>query len=170
MKVRDQQKINEAILYVAQRIKNMYNILKVLYFADKDHLEKYGRFIINDDHSVLPFGPVPSFAYDLIKEWRGEGEYQPISIDQSFEVKRNLVRPSREPNMDFLSPTDIECLDRAVDTYGALPWRELQKISHEDPAYIEAKERGDKNIDIRTIAKHLKNGSKILEYIEQKCQ
>ena len=169
MKEHDQQKINEAILYVAQKVKNMYNILKVLYFADKSHLSKYGRFVINDVHIIMKRGPVPSFAYDLLKEWRGDGDFREILVDQAFDVKKSIVKPSREPDMDLLSPSDIECLDGAIINYGYMDWRELEKLSHEDPAYIETKQNGEREIKIRTIAKYLDNATEVLEYIEQNC-
>ena len=35
---------------------------KLLYFADKDHLLKYGRPILGDVYFCLPYGPVPSVA------------------------------------------------------------------------------------------------------------
>ena len=39
----------------------------VLLFADKKHLERYGRFITGDTYSAMENGPVPSFAYDVVK-------------------------------------------------------------------------------------------------------
>lgn len=33
----NEAKAVEVLLYVAQRISNMYNVLKVVYFGDKEH-------------------------------------------------------------------------------------------------------------------------------------
>ena len=170
MKSRDQQKINEAILYVSEQVPNMYNLLKVLYFADKIHLSKYGRFIINDDHKALPKGPVPSFAYDLIKEWRGDGDFRIISIDQSFNVTpHHQIKAQRTPDMDYFSESDVECLNEAIEKYGKLHYKQLERIGHNDPAYIEAKESGKNDIDIDMIAKSLENSDEVLEYIAHNC-
>ncbi len=46
------EKALHVILYVAdklQREDNLYAMLKVIYFADKDHLHRYGRFIFGDN-------------------------------------------------------------------------------------------------------------------------
>ena len=41
------EKSVEAILYIGQNVEEptFHRISKVMYFADKNHLEKYGRFI-----------------------------------------------------------------------------------------------------------------------------
>ncbi|VXD20803.1 hypothetical protein PL8927_70018 [Planktothrix serta PCC 8927] len=43
----------ESILYILKLLENkaqptLHRVSKVLYFADKEHLEKYGRFIFGD--------------------------------------------------------------------------------------------------------------------------
>ena len=42
--------------------------VKLLYLADKYHLLKYGRPIINDTYVHLDNGPVPSKALDIIND------------------------------------------------------------------------------------------------------
>jgi uncharacterized phage-associated protein len=38
-----------------------------MYFADRKHLEKYGRFICGDSYVAMKHGPVPSEIYDILK-------------------------------------------------------------------------------------------------------
>jgi hypothetical protein len=45
----DAEKTIETLLYITAQVHNTYNALKVLYFADKDHLTRYGRLISNDN-------------------------------------------------------------------------------------------------------------------------
>src|SRR5260370_34242127 len=45
-----------------------YDILKTIFLADKAHLNKYGRPITFDNYVAMRAGPVPSLAYDLLKE------------------------------------------------------------------------------------------------------
>ena len=65
----DQEKAIETIIYLSGYVDNPSHlgICKLLYFADKTSLEKYGRFIFGDDYLAMKAGPVPSGAYDLIK-------------------------------------------------------------------------------------------------------
>ncbi|HPG39876.1 MAG TPA: Panacea domain-containing protein [bacterium] len=161
------QKINEAILFIAPLAPNMYNILKILYFADKEHLAKYGKFITNDDHFALKEGPVPSLAYDLIKLARGdEKSFITVNIEKTFTVENNNIMPLRKANLDFFSATEIECLQQAIKVYGKLNYSELKKIGHADPAYINTPL--NKQITLEEIVKSLPDSEELLEYLEQK--
>jgi uncharacterized phage-associated protein len=59
----------EAILYIAQKVDDptFHRISKIMYFADRKHLEKYGRFICGDSYVAMKHGPVPSEIYDILK-------------------------------------------------------------------------------------------------------
>lgn len=135
------QKAVEVLLYVAQRAPNLYNVLKCIYFADKLHLLHYGSFIYGDEYVAMNHGPVPSAAFDIVKQVRGDGRTcLPIDPTDAFEMEGYLIRPLREPDMQVLSASDRECLDRAIESYGHLPFGELRRISHADEAYQEADE------------------------------
>ncbi len=59
----------EVILYIANRVPHptFHLIFKIMYFADKAHLERYGRFICGDSYVAMRNGPVPSVTYDMLK-------------------------------------------------------------------------------------------------------
>lgn len=63
----DWEKTTEVLLYITEQVTDVYNALKVLYFADKDHLAKYGRQICGESYVAMKDGPVPSCTYDLVK-------------------------------------------------------------------------------------------------------
>jgi hypothetical protein len=46
---------------------DFHTVLKVLFFADVNHLNNYGRPIVGDDYVALPHGPVPQTTYDILK-------------------------------------------------------------------------------------------------------
>src|SRR3989304_372932 len=159
------EKALHAILYVAdklQREDNLYATLKVIYFADKDHLHRYGRFIFGDNYVAMSHGPVPSGAYDIVKYVRGDG--WDIGFEQArtaFAVKENKhIQIYENPNTDVFSDSDIECLDHAVAKYGKLSFSELKKCSHDD-----AYDKADLNeyIPIEAIAATFTDGQLLIE-------
>ena len=84
----------EGILYIAERLEEpgFHNTFKMMYFADKHHLEKYGRLIFHDSYIAMKDGPVPSEAYDLAKAIRrGYGSYLPFDVHGGYrlEIKRS---------------------------------------------------------------------------------
>jgi len=167
----DAEKAIEEILYIAKRAPkhDIYHVLKIMYFADKKHLGKYGRFICNDTYIAMNNGPVPSETYDIIKHMRGDG-YHPY-IDEhalkSFEVKTkpdNRIIPSRDANPDLLSESDQECLDESIKEYGPLSFDELKKLSH-DKAYESADQNDE--IPIEAIAATLADGDLLVQYLTE---
>ncbi|MBW4053571.1 MAG: SocA family protein [Proteobacteria bacterium] len=132
----DPEKATEALLYVARRVRDhdLYATLKVLYLADKHHLHRYGRFIFGDAHHALPHGPVPQGAYDILKWVRGDDgrRYEPAR--HAMRVEGNTVMPLRDAEADVFSSSDLECLERAIEEFGRLPFGKLKEITH-DAAY-----------------------------------
>jgi len=161
----DTDKAVEVLLYVTKRAPNTYNALKVLYFADKQHLAKYGRLIYGDSYIAMKLGPVPSAAYDIVKAARGDGvcpalvpAEQLLSIDSEHRIS-----PRREAELDRLSESEIECLDAAIEAYGRLSFAELKTISHDEQAF-QASDEND-SIAIENMAASLPDADVLLDYL-----
>lgn len=125
----------EVLLYILSRgCHNKYNALQVAYFADKEHMRRSGSTICKDRYIAMRNGPVPSGMYDMFKDL-ADG-----TISKSGEYD---YLPNREPDMDMFSDIDIECLDRAVERYGRLPFDKLRELSHKEPDYLSAPPNGE---------------------------
>src|SRR5258706_5031900 len=55
---------------------------KLLYFADKEHLLRYGRPIIGDVYYALNLGPLPSQADDFLDEIEAANVAGPTTPEQ----------------------------------------------------------------------------------------
>ena len=158
----NEPKAIETILYLANRISGSYkyNICKMLYLADKTCLEKYGRFIFGESYSAMKQGATPSKSYDLLKRIAEE-------CIEELRVEGNAVIPLRDANLDYLSESDIECLDQTIAIYDKNP-RKMRRDAH-DAAWEKAWDnRGDKqsaDISVRRIAKSLANSEDLIDYL-----
>ncbi len=166
----DSQKSIEAILYIAQQTTNLFNIIKTLYYADKLHLESYGSLITSDRYVAMDDGPVPSGAYELIKEVRGDAIVATgAHPETAFEIKKqNQVIPRRAPNLEYLSEADVECLQTAVAKYAKMDPKELWSLVREEEAYKRAKQGSKKSnpdMPLRDIIRQLPNSADIFEYL-----
>jgi len=160
----DEKKAIEVILYIAERSTDIYKLLKVLYFADKEHLAQYGRLICGDSYVAMRHGPVPSGTYDLIKYARGDGLcWMNVPITEEFSIQGYTVVPHRKANLDLLSESDLECLNAAIERYGHLSFSQLKDLSH-DAAY-KASDEND-FISLESIVKTLPDGDLLLNYIQ----
>ncbi len=127
------------------------------------HLQRYGRLIYGETYCAMRSGPVPSFAYDIVKAARGDGPIDcQLPIEQSIRVEGNNVAPLRMPEEDFLSESDLECLDESIEEYGSLPPGELKRRSH-DKAYNSATEND--SILLSSIIDSLDNAAELRLYL-----
>ena len=166
----DTEKALEAIVYVSYKTNDLFHIVKTLYYADKIHLENYGRLITGDCYRAMEDGPVPSGAYDLIKRARGDRQMYEARIieahpEEVIQIKNNDdVSPLREPNFDVLSESDIECLNEAIGLYAHMDIAQLWRIVHEEEAY--KKTRINDQMQLKDIVLSLPTGKEVLEYLD----
>jgi len=166
----DINKAIESILYIVHKKAQptFHHISKVMYFADKDHLAKYGRFICGDIYIAMKHGPVPSAIYDILKMVRGDSIYFSSNIyekaSKAFKVcGRHVVQISREPHLEEFSDSDLECLNRAIRKYGNLSFEQLTSLSHAEAAWKVA----DANdiMEIEHIIATFDNADELIEHL-----
>lgn len=160
------RKALEVLVYVVNMEQRHYWALKALYFADKEHLSKFGRQIYDDTYQAMEKGPVPSLAYDIVKFVRGDGFYSFADPDPSAAISvpdNRTIIPLRKPDVGQLSQSDIECLDSAHRFVKNLTFGELKKASH-DKAYETAEENDE--ISTGSLILSLDNGEEILDYVK----
>lgn len=155
----DAEKTYEAILYIARHVSapTLHTIAKIMYFADKRHLEDYGRFITGDTYIAMEYGPVPSYAYDYLKFIR---QHKDASADIGVEGYHVTAR--REAQLDIFSPSDLECLQESVALYGQMTFGQLTDASH-DEAWHNSPENGE--ITIETIVNTFEDAHDLLEHL-----
>ena len=140
------RKALETILLLAnsrQGVMDRHSVLKLLFFADVLHLNRYGRPIVGDQYRALPYGPVAQGTYDILKgdalvmEELDEEPFPLILVDRFF------VRATRPADMALLSRSDVAALREVIEQYGALDFLGRTDLSHQHPAYTQAINRGE---------------------------
>ncbi len=160
----DQQKATEAILYLVSKapVPNLYGICKFLYLADKASLDKYGRFIFGESYVAMKEGGTPSNAYRLLRN---------LSNNPTNDLKRDgyYIRASRPPELDYLSRSDIECLDQVLEEFGGRDsWTKRRQACHDTAWETAWDKKGDSEsypINIEDIAETLKNSDELIGYL-----
>ncbi|MCJ7554879.1 MAG: Panacea domain-containing protein [Ignavibacteriaceae bacterium] len=162
----DDKKALATLLYVSQKVSNLYNIMKVIYFADKEHLSKYGRLIYGETYKAMKSGQVPSRVYDMIKFVRGDGTISfDNTIKEMFSIENdNKIIARTKPDINYLSDSDKIALDRAIGEYGKTHYIKLFSKSHKDSAY--KKTELNKEISLENIVDSLDNKETVKKYLE----
>lgn len=135
-------KLVDTMLYLASKgiELSQYQMVKLLYLADREHLRRFGRPISFDKYVAMQFGPVASAAYDLL---RGKKALGIDPTDLPFERRKHdkiifVEHPKRDIDRTIFSRSDLVVLDQTVEEYGDKSFDQLYKITHEHFAYDRA--------------------------------
>jgi uncharacterized phage-associated protein len=135
------RKATQALNFFARKSSGRINKLKALklvFFADRYHLRKYGRAITNDRYLAMNYGPVPSGTKDLAEQSEFLGE-----LEKQYSGR--FIRPSREDvhalesidevETSVFSQSDLEALEYAWQKFGAADGFRLAELTHEYPEW-----------------------------------
>lgn len=165
----DRNKAIELIVFIAENLKSadMHSVSKILYLADKLHLQEYGRLICGDKYIAMDYGPVPSAIYDMMKvadnRFTLDADWDEL-INEAIEVSSNHrnVKPKRKSDKEKLSDSEVECLKITINDYGKKTFGELTDITHDDAWKMT---NSNETISLDSIVSTLPNSEEVLEYI-----
>ena len=132
----DNKKIVEAVLYILNVTKGLdyYHVFKVLYFAEREHLKLWGTKILEDDFVAMEYGPVPTKLYNAVKNNAHTKELSSLfaeSVSFAQPDAGHVLLPKRQADLDYLSASDIECLDKSITENAYLSFNRLVSKSHD---------------------------------------
>lgn len=153
--------LKAAVLHILNRAGgtlDKYRIYKSLYFANKEHLNRYGRLITSDTFFALQFGPVPTKLADILDfiqsikkiNQSDKDRFTPIikSLESCGDDAANYFTAKELPDMDELSDSDIECLNIGLDKCIGRGFKEIKEESHDKAWQIASNKPSHKSIDI----------------------
>lgn len=164
-----------AVLYILKLMNgecDMHKICKILYFADQKHLSRYARSITGDDYIRMTYGPVPSKIDDMFKAVRGDSFFSATSATQELSTyfsfkNRFIIQALREPDMDYLSESDVECIDESFNLCKKMNFGELTEFSH-GPAWQNTQQ--DRKISVKDIMREAGDTEEYVNYVAKKLE
>ena len=174
----EKEKFVSSVAFLAAHIENLDKLkaAKLLYFADKYHLLKYGRPIMGDVYYRLDYGPVPSKALDIMNEVIQDRkmdfpqpnlqlfrEYLKIDADKRYptiELKKKV-----SDYLEYLSESEKEALQDTIEKFGKYSGAQLIKLSHKESPWLKTSENDE--IDYRLFFEDAESDPAALEYFEQ---
>lgn len=163
----------QAILYILNELggqSDMHRICKILYFADQLHLSRYSRSITGDVYIAMQYGPVPSKIDDIFKAVRGDSFFS--SSEYAMELKSNfhfinryIIKSDKMPDTNYLSESDIECINESIEKCKDKKFDELAEMSH-GLAWQNTKR--DRKISVKDILREAGDEEGYVDYINNK--
>jgi uncharacterized phage-associated protein len=142
------EKLVDALAYFAEvgKIRDLTKLkaAKLLFFADKMHLLRYGRPILGDRYVSMDHGPVPSqslnvmnrvIAPDEIEDPVRQRVLERLHVHSLFTRHPQFRPKGHTAEFSHLSDSDREVLDQVIATYGAKPVGELIELTHREHAW-----------------------------------
>lgn len=146
----NEDKVIEAILYLINNHKHenisCIRAAILLYFADKTHLERYGRTITEDSYIAVTSGIVPEGTYYILnKVYAGK-------TDLGFHCKGSSLVADRVPDYNEMSESDISILAETLEVFGKLPFWHIMQIARDGVWRKSSNKIGDTSpVDILDI-------------------
>ena len=164
----------QAILYILQRMGgscDIHRCHKILYFADNEHLSKYGRSITGDAYVRMDFGPVPTCIYDLFKAVRGDSYFaaqvDDVRRDCFHFVNNKDIVATAKPDMEYLSESDVEMLDKYIEQLKGKDFNEVSDASH---GYAWSHTAQNGVISVRDRLTEMGDSDEYIKYIEDQMR
>ena len=153
----DPEKFVASLAFFASHAKGLDKLkaAKLLYYADKYHLIRYGKPILGDVYYHLDYGPVPSKALDIMNEALDPYRLRGIPQSNLELLKKYLkVDPAEkthptfeaktEPDLDVFSESELEALRETIKRYGRYSGRQLIDLTHQEAPWLKT----DRNEEI----------------------
>ena len=164
----------QAILYILKKMGgtcDIHKCHKILYFADNEHLSKYGRSITGDAYVRMDYGPVPTCIYDLFKAVRGDSYFASLVEDVRkgcFHFINNKdIAAVAEPDMSYLSESDVEVLDKYIAELKEKNFDEVSDASH---GYAWSNTVLNGEISVRDRLTEMGDSEEYIHYIEEQMR
>lgn len=139
----DAEKATQALNYFARKqhdhIISKLAAIKLVFFADRYHLRRYGRPVVGDTYYAMQLGPVASTVLAIADVSASSdvlayaSEY--ISSIPNPNGKPREIRSLREVDPEVFSRTDFEALEFAYDTFWEKNPYRMVDVTHVYPEW-----------------------------------
>ena len=141
----DYKKATQAINYLTKKEGGQIDklkLIKLVYFADRYHLRRYGRPMFNDAYFAMRLGPVGSSVKDIAELSSDFLDREERNYAGKFIARGaidNTVVSVADVDSDIFSKSELEALNFAYDGFGNQSELQLVNITHRYPEWSKFK-------------------------------
>lgn len=167
----DHKKATQAVNYLVRKEGGQIDklkLIKLVYFADRYHIRRYGRPIANDAYIAMPLGPVASSVKDIVEfsDYLDVAEREYATTYLGRGGLENIVVSILDVDTDVFSKSELEALDFAYNEFGNNSAPDLVNITHRYPEWDKFKSALDSKETTRELMSYsdfFKNPSGVAE-------
>jgi uncharacterized phage-associated protein len=142
---------------------NVLKLTKLVYLANRRHMELYDYPILDDELVSMPHGPVNSMTYNFINGYNEEAGWNEFITDR-IDHKVGLTSSISLEQLDELSKAELDTLDQIWQKFGAMEPFQIRDWTHEHCPEWEDPHGSSNPIPYERVFKYLgKNNAEELE-------
>lgn len=126
--------MQQVILFFLERINNVHlgrtKLMKLLYFVDFDHLEKYGRPVTGAVYRKLPHGPYPKDADKLVKRMVAKGLVKEVKVPVGDYAQHRLITLGAKFDAGAFTGTEMQTLDKVATDWADATAAQIEAATH----------------------------------------
>lgn len=138
-------KYQQAILYFLRECDNeelgRTKLMKLLYYLDFDHFEKFRTSVTGDVYRALPHGPVPDYAEAILSSMVESGllafEFVPKG-----DWHQHRYRPAAPCDLSVFSKDELVTLEAVADTWRMATTTAIEDATHREAPWRMTEQRG----------------------------
>lgn len=131
-----EQKLQHVILYFLEHINNVHlgrkKLMKLLYFVDFDHYEKYGRPVTGAVYRRLPHGPYPKDAEKLIKRMEKAGLVREFKVNHKSHTQHRLITLDGKFDPSKFAGDELQTLEKVATDLADASAARIEAATHSE--------------------------------------
>lgn len=139
-----EEKLQQVILYFLEHINNVHlgrtKLMKLLYFVDFDHCEKYGQPITGAVYRKLPHGPYPKEAEKLIKKMEKSQALREIKIDHKGYTQHRLITLNAQFDPTRFSGAELQTLEKVAADWADASASDIEAATHSEAPWASTED------------------------------
>lgn len=129
-----EEKLRQVILYFLERINNVHlgrtKLMKLLYFVDFDHAEKYGRPVTGAVYRKLPHGPYPKDAEKLIVRMVKAGLVKEVKVPVGNYEQHRLITMEAKFDANLFTGAEMQTLEKVATDWADATAAQIEAETH----------------------------------------
>jgi uncharacterized phage-associated protein len=140
----NREKMQQVVLFFLEKINNVHlgrtKLMKLLYYVDFDHFEKYGTPVTGARYRKLPHGPVPDKADQVIAEMERTGLVKAVEVEVGPYAQDRLITQSGQFDPTKFSGDELSILEAVASRWEHASAKEIERATHREAPWASTED------------------------------
>lgn len=115
-------------------------LLKLLYYLDFDHFERYDTPVTGDTYRKLMYGPVPDHAEEILSDMEAQGLIT-HTRERVLAYEQDRYTPKRKVDLSVFSESECAVLEAVCARWRHATRHAIVEATHQEAPWMAVEER-----------------------------